>query len=469
MNTDLTAHPSSPELWRDRYAVALARAEARSVETASAVNPWQLAVGFTNSVDRIVSLDGARLATLAADLGVTTPPEPDASHDHAATPVDFVRSLIHFVQTGRGGEVWLDQPHLGPWVAATFQGRAQVGGTGVRAANTLAALGFPSLLHVTSLGPEQAGLIDNSGRVLIPTPDGLATQNAAIRPSDPIREHFIFEFQAGLTVPLAGGVIVAPEANRVIVSLHPGNLDHPIDEHYVAAVATPGASIRWTLVSGFSQVIGVPMARARVDETVAAIARWRQKAIPPRVHLELGAMPDPGTFAVVLDHLLPAIDSLGLNEDELTATLAAIGLPLPEGLDATITALDHLQRRLAIPRLGLHTRHACVTITQGDPFTEQDALLYASAVAGSFARRADFPSPADLLHTLERCAASPTGLALAASLAEQGAALGIDLVAPGIGRMDDRWLVVAPTLTISHPASTIGLGDSFTGGLLAML
>jgi ADP-dependent phosphofructokinase/glucokinase len=266
-------------------------------------------------------------------------------------------------------------------------------------------------------------------------------------------------------VPLPSGTLVAPEANRVIVSLHPGNLDHSIDDHYVEAVANPETHIRWTLASGFSQVTGAAMAQARVSETLAAIARWRQKPIPPRVHLELGAMPDPDTFAVVRDHLVPAVDSLGLNEDELTATLALAGLPPPDELATTVAALDRLQRHLAIPRLGLHTRHCCVTITRDDPFTEQAALLYASAVAGSFARRADFPSPADLRQTVERCVVSPTGLALAASLADQGA----DVIAPGIGRLGDRWLVIAPTLAISHPASTIGLGDSFTGGLLAML
>lgn len=465
MSTGPSLPATTPDPWQERYAAAVARADTRARDVAATADPWQLAVGFTNSVDRIVTLDGNHLASLAASLAVTAPLAAAANPDHAATPAEFVRSLMHFIRTGRGGEVWLDHPDLGAWIATTFQGRAQVGGTGVRAANTLAALGFSTLLHVTSLGPEQASLIDNSGRVLIPTADGLATPNAAIRPDDPIREHFIFEFQAGLTVPLPSGPVVAPEANRVIVSLHPGNLDHPIDEHYVAAVANPESRIRWTLVSGFSQVVGVTMARARVSETMSAIARWRQKPNPPRVHLELGAMPDPETFAVVRDHLIPAVDSLGLNEDELTATLSVAGLPPPDGHKAMIAALDRLQLDLGIPRLGLHTRHCCVTITQSDPFTEQNALLYASAVACSFARRAEFPTPADLQQTLEQCAVSPTGRALAASLADHG----VPPVEPRVGRLGDRWLVAAPTLAIAHPASTIGLGDSFTGALLAML
>ena len=455
----------TPDFWRKQYAAALATAGERARDALFGPNPWRLALGFTNSVDRIVTLDGAHLAALAADLAGPDPLAPLPNPDHAATPGDFVRSLLYYIRTGRGSEVWLDSPDLGAWIAATFQGRAQVGGTGVRAANTLARLGFPSLLHVTSLGPEQASLIDDSGRILIPTANGLVTPGNAIRPDDPIREHFIFEFQAGLTVPLASGPLVAPEANRVIVSRHPGNLDHPIDHHFVAAVADPEARIPWVLVSGFSQVDGVAMARARISETLAAIRQWRRKPDPPRVHLELGAMPDPETFAIVRDYLVPAVDSLGLNEDELTATLTLAGQPPPDGFAAMIAGLDQLQRRHDVPRLGLHTRHCCITITEGDPLAEQSAQLYASAVAASFARLADFPTPTDLEETVATGTVSTTGLGLIASLAD----LDIAQVAPGIARLSDRWLVVAPTLAISHPAATIGLGDSFTGGLLPML
>lgn len=452
----------SAETWRRRYALAMDAAEAQ-VEELPPDAPWRLAFGFTNSVDRIVSLDGPGLAALARSEGVASPAP--LSADRACTPAELVQSLLNYVQTGQGGEVWLGEPELGTWISASFRGRSQVGGAGIRAANTVAALGFAALLHVTNLAAEQAALIDGSGRVVIPTATGLRMPAAAVRSGDPLMEHFIFEFQSGTAVSLPSGTIVAPQANRVIVSLDPANLRQPIDPWFVDAVADPANMIRWVLISGFSQVADAAMCRARLAETMTAIARWRQKCAPPRIHLELGAMPSPHVLDVVLEQLSPMIDSIGLNADELVEILDLLELPAPDQLNIndTAAALQRLQARLDVPRLSLHTQHFCLTVSRFDPEVERQALLYGSLVARSFARDADFASTVDLRQTLSQATPSGYGLSLEEALPATSRRR------DGICRMDDAWLVFVPTLAVSHPATTIGLGDSFTGGVLAML
>lgn len=169
--------------WRRRYASAMDVAEAR-VATISPEAPWRLALGFTNSVDRIVSLDGSGLAAMARAEAINEPEPPPAGR--VCTPAELVRALLHYVQSGQGGEVWLGEPELGTWIVANSRGRSQVGGAGARAANTVAALGFAALLHVTNLAAEQAALIDGSGRILIPTATGLRTPAATVRPADPL-------------------------------------------------------------------------------------------------------------------------------------------------------------------------------------------------------------------------------------------------------------------------------------------
>lgn len=230
-------------------------------------------------------------------------------------------------------------------------------------------------------------------------------------------------------------------------------------------MADPAHQIQWVLVSGFSQVADVDICQARLSETVAAIARWRRKPKPPRVHLELGATPSPHLLSAVMSKLSPMIESIGLNADEPVEIMGLLDLPAParSNVSNTAAALQRLQVRLDIPRLSLHTLHYCLTVSRFDPKIEQQALLYGSLVAGSFARRANFASAVDLRQTLTQGSPSGSGLALERTLAATSP------WRDGISPLGDAWQVFVPTLAVTHPATTIGLGDSFTGGVLAML
>ena len=78
-------------------------------------------------------------------------------------------------------------------------------------------------------------------------------------------------------------------------------------------------------------------------------------------------------------------------------------------------------------------------------------------MAATRSRISDFPRVSDLQATLERAVVNPAGMAVLHSL--------------GIaddGCMDDT-LVVAPGLQVEGATASVGLGDSFTAGVLAML
>ncbi|HEX5500645.1 MAG TPA: ADP-dependent glucokinase/phosphofructokinase, partial [Thermomicrobiales bacterium] len=187
------------ELWRDRFAAAARAAADRAARASLAGLPRRVACGFTNNVDRIVALDGEVLAALARREGV------DGGGPlvtRIATPADCVAGLLQHIVAGAGSELPVANAAAASWIAASFAGRAEAAGTGARAANTLARLGFHALLHVTSLSPAQAASLDDSGRLLIATVDGLRSPRDAARPADPTMEHVVFEYPAGLTVEL---------------------------------------------------------------------------------------------------------------------------------------------------------------------------------------------------------------------------------------------------------------------------
>lgn len=433
----------------------------------------RIACGFTNNVDVIIALDGERCAALAADVGASLAETPVAV---AATPAALLQGLRWFLERGQGGEIPLADAAMADWVGAHFSGRLGLGGTGAQAAQTLARLGRDTLLHVTSLSPAQAALLDDSGRILIPTPAGLRTPAAAARPADPTLTHFIFEYPAGLALPFPDRTVVTSRANRVIVPFSPLHARLPLDPCFLAAVADPAHRVRRALISGYNQIENAAVARARVAETAAAIRRWRQASPDLLVHLELGATLAPEVFATILDDLPPHADSVGFNADELAAILALWGEPEAAVLDGVAGVLAGLRRlrrghshsrsrsrSLSGPRLGLHAQDYCLTLTRRDPLRERAALTYASLVAGTRARLGALPTPADLRATGAAAQPSPAGVA---AIADLTAAVGLR---DGVARIGDDWLVAVPTLAVPDPAGTIGLGDSFTAGLLAAL
>jgi ADP-dependent phosphofructokinase/glucokinase len=446
----------SATTWQEHSRQALQTAADRAAVVTTSPLSELIACGFTNNVDHVVDLTNDLLAHLIAETTIDlTGPRRTA----VSTPSDLVTAIVQSVAAGEGIDLPVSDPATQDWLMARIHGRLQLGGTGAQAANTLARLGFPTLLHHTGLSPTQASVFERSGCILVPTPYGLQPVAAAVVPDDPTMLHVALEYQTGLTAIIDGCTVVAPNPNRIIVSYDPVNAAFSLDPRFVDAVAAAPNPIRRILISGFSQVV-VPEALARLlDETRSAIRTWRAARPGLVIHLELGAMPRVETLAGVVDALAPEVDSIGLNVDELRDLLLAWNereVTTHAGLPGALLAM---RRHATTPRLGLHSLGACLTLTSCGPRRERDALLFASLVASTRARIGTYPTLDDLAETLAVAGPHPHGI-------ETLHALGMP---DGIAEFDDDRLVAIPTIAVPHPAATVGLGDSFTAGLLAML
>ncbi len=243
----------------------------------------------------------------------------------------------------------------------------------------------------------------------------------------------------------------------MIVSYDPVNSAFSIDLGFDAALRNSDHEIGALLISGFSQVTERETLERVLRNASMAIRTWR--AVRPRmpVHLELGAMPEPGSVARVLETLHPVVTSIGLNIDELRDLLHALGITMAEPGSALIRQFRWLAARYPVPRWSLHTREFCLSLVDGDAEKERAALLFGSLVAATRSRIGDFPRLSDLQTTLQRAGVNPAGMALLRSLgiADDGCMEGA--------------LVVTPGLQIEGAVASVGLGDSFTAGVLAIL
>lgn len=430
--------------WRQRYAEALIQAEAQA--SAARRDNRHVACGFTSNVDRLAQLDAELVARLFAGRAIDLKGPRIACVDSVD---DLLTGIARCVVAGDGTDLRIREPAVQAWLLERIGGRNQVGGTGAQAASTLATLGFPAILHLTGRSPEQIAVLAHRERIVLGTPDGLLPVEQAANPDDPTMWHPTLEYAEGLQLPLPGA-LAARTANRILSGHDPVNAAFRIDPGFAAALADPALEIDALLVSGFSQCHD-DETRARIlAEAARDIARWREARPGLFVHLELGAMPDFAAVAEIVAVLHPVVTSIGMNIDELRELLAVHGVTLAAPGPEMAAQMRGLRERYPVPRLSMHTREFCLTLTEGDPEQERDALLFGSLAAASRSRIATFPVMADLVETLAVGQVNQVGLALARSLPAE----------PG--------LVATPGIGFAGPVATVGLGDSFTGGVLAL-
>ena len=116
----------------------------------------------------------------------------------------LVRSLLAHLAAGTGGEHFVASAAALAGFAARFEVRATLGGTNVRAALAMRALGQASTVHLVSTGPT--------------TYDAAARRPGVISSArhDSFDPHVVVQFPAGATVRVGDRTVVAPSANRVI-------------------------------------------------------------------------------------------------------------------------------------------------------------------------------------------------------------------------------------------------------------
>ena len=437
--------PAAAQGWLAQFAQALARGAERAERFAR--EERLIACGFTSNVDRLAQLDDALLERLFEGTVVPN----GLPRVSLVKSVDDLRTgIAQTIAAGDGTDLVIRDEQITAWLLERMNGRKQIGGTGVQAASTLATLGFPVLVHLTGRSPEQIAALAGREKIVVGTPDGLAPVEDASNPDDPTMWHPALEFAAGMRAPMAGRP-VAPASNRVLVGYDPVNADFQIDPGFSAILNDPAVDIGALLVSGFSQLHEAGPRDRVLRDAAEALRQWRAARPGLFIHLELGAMPDFAMVAAVVAALHPYVTSLGMNIDELREFLAVHGVTMDAPGPGLVAQMRHLQQRYPTPRLSIHTREFCLTLTDGNADQERDALLFASVTAATRSRIAAFPHLDDLATTLADGAINPDGLALVEAVAAE----------PGV--------VATPGIAFSGPAATVGLGDSFTGGLLAML
>lgn len=388
-----------------------------------------IVLGFGNNVDYEVEWDSAVIERLIAAYEIDgAEPVPDAP---IRDERDLVRSLLSFLRSGTGGERYVESPRTITDFADRFRYRTTLGGTAVRAAIAMHAIGRRCALHLVT--------INDAVRHGIPTDCHRLCSND----DDTVYPHLIMQFDRGRTVTVGAERITAPAANRIIYVNDPDNAAMRIHPGFAALAR----DARVVLVSGFNAVRDRALLEARIGCLVDLLRR-----LPPGciVMYEDGGFHDPALAAVVNAALADRVTIHSLNEDEWARYLGhRIDLSRPE---VAWHALQRLARTLAAPTLVVHTARW--------------AALYGTHSAR---HRAAIRSGVVMATTRLR-----NGDALSASSYRRTASLEPNApdawFAARLNALGGGHVHCVPSFAVpEHNVTTIGLGDAFVGGFIPAL
>lgn len=387
----------------------------------------QLVLGLGGTVDYELRWDSTVLDRLAR--------EHEVRRDELTftAPIVDERSLLvtvlAFAAAGTGAERFVASSDVIERFAAHFAYDVTLGGTGVRAGLVLDSLGIPSVQHLVSID-------DNVRRLL---PEGITIVSSA--EADTLDPHLIVQYPAGARVRLVDGEIVSPGANRLIFANDPPNRSMAIAAELPDVLT--GASA--FLISGFNTMQDHDLLARRLDELVSAMRCLPEDAL---VYYEDAGFYTRAFAETVRSRLLRHIHVYGMNEDELQEYLGrALDLLDPA---AVVRALDEIRAIVPVPALVVHTRYWALAVGP-DAVRHRTALESAVRVAATRYRLGDGFTAADAHAT--------------SALPRHGG--GAAVVRAAEAAIPDAAGVAAFSLDIDSP-TTIGLGDTFVGGFLAV-
>ena len=337
-----------------------------------------------------------------------------------------VRPAERGVRGGAGGEADIEDIEL---IRKHFSYRNGMGGNAVQAALALAQFGAGSIVHLTDDSYEVRKQLDYPC-IRVPLADGSLGSSMDRPQKNPQEIHVILQYQK--------------DKNTI-------NMELPLDEDYLTWVEQHARQVSSNLLSSFNYVLEKETLRKRLERILVHVERYRSGNPDGIVYYEDGYYRDPEIRKLCIGMLFSSLDILSMNEEELLCTLKMYG----EEADLTdilscIRGVELLIERFGVKKgILIHTKDYAMYVGDRQGFDIERGMLWGNMMATAKAAFGNYGSDAEVRWVLEQ-PFSETGLR------------NLDIIQAH--HLEER-VVLVPTFYIDKPKYTIGLGDSFTGGM----
>jgi ADP-dependent phosphofructokinase/glucokinase len=388
-----------------------------------------IALGLGNNTDYELTWDPTVLERLIVRYAVGS--QEIVEVERVAVERDLLRSLLYFLHTGVGSEVYVEDPAVIEEFARHFDKKTTIGGTSPRAAIAMARLGYGSFLHLVTDNPFI--------RKALPSSCAWTCSNQ----TESLYPHLIIQYPMDAVIHANDINIRTTCANRIIYDHDPDNIAMRLDPAFFHQLS----HAKVLLLSGLNTMRDTHLLDARLTTLLDELAKLPSSLM---VFFEEGCFFDNTMRDRIRTTLASSIDIHSMNEDEFQESVGRrIDL-----LDAeeVLAALKELAAATTAPVLVVHARHWALAYgAQADLFT--NALRGGIAMATTRLRFGDEFTKADYVATYD-LPAEKEGMAFS---------FAIEAITP-------HGIRCLPSLRLeAPPKATVGLGDAFVGGFLPQL
>ncbi|MBN3270778.1 ADPGK glucokinase, partial [Polyodon spathula] len=425
--------------------------------TAPATQWTRVAVGVNTCVDVVVTGVGL-LQALAIDPGT------GLDHEVLHSKEDLKETFIHYMEKGAAAERFYSDKESFQWIAraaSEYPGAQHfVGGNAALIGQKLATNPHVTVLLCGPVGPKLHELLTD--QIIVPAESLQGTDEY----------HLILEYKAGDK----WGSSQAPNANRFIFSHDMSNGEMSALETFVGSMEEFQPQL--VVLSGLHMMEGQgrELWEERLKEAVLTISDIPNE-VP--IHLELASMRDTDYInSIMREQVLPIVNSIGLNEQELLfISQAGLGphsqLPSWSGVpdvgqvsDILLWILKQhgrtdLESEADLTRIHFHTLAYHILATVDGFWANQVSAVCAGArVAGS---QACGTQKIDVNRVVLQAP-----LEFQTSRDEPGQKMTLNLSEPVvIWHRENVSFYFTPVLVCKNPLRTVGLGDAISAeGLL---
>lgn len=355
---------------------------------------------------------------------------------------DLVSALFFCMQNGSGAELLIEREDVARRIEALFSWHYRLGGNAGIMASVLAARGAVPILNAPALSRRMAEMLHPGVR--LPRRECLVEPLRAANEREML--HFVFEFGAGTAARTGRREVVAARSNRLIATFDPLNSSLSTSPDFDSYCLKNIRSFDGALVSGF-HLVPFSGFKEVFKERITQIESWRKGNPDLFVHAEMGSFQRPEIMKYLVARL--PTDSLGLNEDELAMICGPAS-----GWRNTLEAAKRLRRSLGISRVAVHTGDYILSVMLDLVSAEEEAnaLTKGADAAAALASTGSLEGEPPVEVNPSGQKARDEFVGIGANPSGRGAFL----------RSREVVATLVPSLQVSHPRFTVGLGDTAT-------
>lgn len=331
----------------------------------------------------------------------------------------------------------------------SFETERALGGTGAQAAAALSTAGFPAAAALTDQSREVCAMLNQSDmRVvsqgqLIPVMEGAS--------GDPPVYHIILQFAKGDVIRVGGREVEIPLSNRLIFFYDTIHKIVPIRDDFMEYLPSHPEKVSSLVVSGFDAVIDPEIVKERAAQIETMLTALRKRSISIPVYMEGAFYMNPEVKEILFRTLGHCCTVIGTNEEELADLMKRRGLETDLADPASVLgSLEAMLGWYGPEGVILHTKDYALFYGRCPAGVDMEkGLTIGNLMSATRARCGRYGSMEDLKESLD-IPLSAEGLRFF----------------DGIQRLEKKHeAVIVPSRYLERPRYTIGLGDTFVGGV----